>query len=141
MDILAGIAATVFVAILISSLFYYAFNARGPWGSFWTFFLVILLIIWAASLWLRPIGPLFWGIAWIPLFFVGLLFALLLASLPSAHNRREDKRGDMIDEEIPVDRAEANRRQDLNRTTATISGLLWAFMIILLLIILIGYMA
>lgn len=140
MDILAGIIATVFVAILISSLFYYAFNARGPWGSFWTFFLVILLVIWATSLWMRPIGPLFWGIAWIPLFFVGLLFALLLASLSSPHDRRGDKRSEMIDEEMPVDRAEVGRRQDLNRTAATVSGLFWAFMIILLLIILLGYM-
>lgn len=139
MEIIGGIIATVFVAILISSLFFYAFNARGPWGSFWTFFLVILLIIWAASLWLRPVGPMFWGIAWIPLVFAGLLFALLLASLPSSHNS-DERRRKMIDKEMPVDQAEVNRREDLNRTAATVTGLFWIFMIILLIVILVGYM-
>lgn len=135
-----GIFGTILVAILISALFYYAFNARGPWGSFWSFFLVILLIIWAASLWVRPIGPVYWGVAWIPLFLVGLVFALLLAAIPTSDTGKESRRGEMIDEEMPVDRAEVNRRQDLNRTAATVSGLFWLFMVILLLVIIIGYM-
>lgn len=140
MGIFGGILGTILVAILISALFYYAFNARGPWGSFWSFFLVLLLIIWAASLWVRPIGPMYWGVAWIPLFLVGLVFALLLAAIPTSDTGNEARRGEMIDEEMPVDRAEVNRRQDLNRTAATVSGLFWVFMVILLLIIIIGYM-
>lgn len=140
MGIFGGILGTILVAILISALFYYAFNARGPWGSFWSFFLVLLLIIWAASLWVRPIGPVYWGVAWLPLFFVGLVFALLLAAIPTSDTGNEARRGEMIDEEMPVDRAEVNRRQDLNRTAATVSGLFWVFMVILLLIIIIGYM-
>lgn len=140
MEIFGGLLGTILVAILISALFYYAFNARGPWGSFWSFFLVLLLIIWAASLWVRPIGPMYWGVAWIPLFLVGLVFALLLAAIPTSDTGNEARRGEMIDEEMPVDRAEVNRRQDLNRTAATVSGLFWVFMVILLLIIIIGYM-
>lgn len=140
MEMFGGILGTILVAILISALFYYAFNARGPWGSFWSFFLVLLLIIWAASLWVRPIGPVYWGVAWVPLFFVGLVFALLLAAIPTSDTGEETRRGEMIDEEMPVDRAEVRRREDLNRTAATVSGLFWVFMIILLLVIIIGYM-
>lgn len=142
MGIFGGILGTILVAILISALFYYAFNARGPWGSFWSFFLVLLLIIWAASLWVRPIGPVYWGIAWIPLFFVGLVFALLLAAIPTSDTRdilREDEIAE-AERERQVNPAEAKRSRDINRTAATVSGLFWVFMVILLLVIIIGYM-
>lgn len=142
MEIFGGILGTILVAILISALFYYAFNARGPWGSFWSFFLVLLLIIWAASLWVRPIGPVYWGVAWIPLFFVGLLFALLLAAIPTSDTRdiiREDEIAE-AERERQVNPTEAERRRDINRTAATVSGTFWILMVILLLVIIIGYM-
>lgn len=141
MEIFGGILGTILVAILISALFYYAFNARGPWGSFWSFFLVLLLIIWAASLWVRPIGPVYWGVAWIPLFFVGLLFALLLAAIPTSDTRdviREDEIAE-AERERQVNPTEAERRRDINRTAATISGTFWILMVVLLLVIIVGY--
>lgn len=141
MEIFGGILGTILVAILISALFYYAFNARGPWGSFWSFFLVLLLIIWAASLWVRPIGPVYWGVAWIPLFFVGLLFALLLAAIPTSDTRdviREDEIAE-AERERQVNPTEAERRRDINRTAATVSGTFWILMVVLLLVIIVGY--
>ena len=136
MEIFGGILAAILVAILISALFYYAFNARGPWGSFWTFFLVLLLIIWAANVWVRPIGPVFWGVAWIPLFFIGLLFALLLAAIPTYDSRDEE----VLRRERPANEPELDRREESELAAATAVGwIFWTFIIILFIAIIIGY--
>lgn len=74
------IIAIIVVALLITAVFSYGFRSRGPWGTFWTFFLVLLLGIWLVAIWIQPIGPVWYRIAWVDLLFVGLLFALLLAA-------------------------------------------------------------
>jgi len=81
------VLGAIIVAVVISSIFYFAVDARGPWGSFWTFFVIILLVVWAASLWIVPFGYIYWEIAWIPLFFIGLVIAFLLAALSSTPPR------------------------------------------------------
>lgn len=128
--------AAILIAVLLSALFYYAFNVRGPWGTFWTFFLVLLLTVWAASLWVDPVGPEFWGVAWIPLFFVGLLFALLLAAIPSDYGSTPTEREAGLPEPSPEEVAESRKA---NRTVAVVSGIFWLFMLILLIIIVAGY--
>ena len=136
MEIFGGVLAAILIAILLSALFYYAFNVRGPWGSFWTFFLVLLLTVWAASLWVDPVGPVFWGVAWIPLFFVGLLFALLLAAIPSDYGRTPTEREIGMREPSPEEVAESEK---VTRTAAVVSGIFWLFMLVLLIIIIAGY--
>lgn len=75
-----GIIGVILIALVIAAVFYYGFNSRGPWGSFWTFVIVIGFGVLIAALWARPVGPVWWGIAWFPLLIVGILFALLLAA-------------------------------------------------------------
>lgn len=151
MEVLGGVLGAILIAIFISAIFYFALNARGPWGSLWTFFLVLLLVVWAASLWVRPIGPVYWGIAWIPLFFVGILMALLLAAIPAYGTREaeiEDTGEDVIiveeksrvAENPQIDPAEAERRSEINRTAATVTGTFWVLLVILLIVIILGYM-
>lgn len=139
MEIFGGIIAAIFVAILISALFYYGFSARGPWGSFWTFFLALLLIVWAASLWVRPIGPVYWGIAWIPLIFIGIIFALLLAAVPPYDTRPYDGTRTDVREEIPADEAEIEHQREAAATAAAVGWIFWTFIIILLIAIFMGY--
>ena len=142
MELFGGVLGALLIAILLSVIFYYAFNIRGPWGSFWTFFLVLLLTVWAASLWVDPVGPVFWGIAWIPLFFVGLLFALLLAAIPTDYDRPPNKienrhaafRGRREPE--PDEIAES---KEATRTAAAVSGIFWIFLLILLIVVIAGY--
>lgn len=136
MEALGGVFGAIIIAIFISLIFYFALGARGPWGTFWTFFLVLLFVIWAASLWIAPIGPVYWGIAWIPLFFVGLVFALLLAAIPAS--REEDIEATRTD--VDLSQEEIERRRETNRTAATVSGFFWVFLVILLIAIIFGYM-
>jgi hypothetical protein len=88
MEFLFSIMYAVLVAFGISALFTFGLRVRGPWGSFWTFFIVLFLIVWAADVWITPIGPFWAGIYWFPPLAVGLLIALLLAaSTPTASNQ------------------------------------------------------
>ena len=113
--------------------------------------LVLLLIVWAASIWTRPIGPVYWGVAWIPLFFIGLIFALLLAAIPTydedartdiAEARRRDADVEVIEEEIVTDPAEIEARRDTDIAAAVAVGwIFWTFTIILFLAIIIGYVS
>lgn len=136
-DFVKGLFAVLLVTILISTLFFYAFNVKGPWNSFWTFFLVVLLCIWIANLWIQPIGPVYYGIGWITLISVGLLVALLLAAVPRAPHQQDHKIRKQ--EEARPDPESEKKYQDFNRTTATISGIFWVLMLIMLVVIILGY--
>lgn len=100
----------IVIALLIAGIFYYGFKSRGPWGSFWTFTLVIVFGVLIAAVWARPIGPIWWGIAWFPLFFFGLLFALLLAAATPTATRTEYRRAGYIDR-TDIDRTDTEMRQ------------------------------
>jgi hypothetical protein len=75
------ILITIFMAALVGAAFFYLFKFPGPWGSFWAFFLVLLLAGLAARGWVHPVGPVFFGLAWVPILFVIFLFALFLAAV------------------------------------------------------------
>lgn len=85
----------IFVLIIaggISLFFTYGFRNRGPWDNFWSFFLILFLALWAVSLWIEPIGPALYGVAWLPLVVAGLIIALLLAATtPPLTSRKPPK--------------------------------------------------
>ncbi|HSJ66658.1 MAG TPA: hypothetical protein VK921_03235 [Anditalea sp.] len=124
------ILGAVIVAVIISSIFYFAVDLRGPWGSFWTFFIIVLLSVWAASLWIVPFGYIYWEIAWIPLFFIGLVIAFLLAALTSTPPRwrRTAKGSDIV-----------NADNEPEQTFAAIGLMFWLFIGLMLVAIIVGY--
>ena len=65
------------VIVFILSL---AFGTKGPWGSFLWFFVVVALFAWVGGVWLRPYGPVWMGVGWLPIIFVGFLVAMLLTA-------------------------------------------------------------
>ncbi len=81
------IILTIIAAILIGILFYYVFKSTGPWGSLWTFMLILILAGLAAEAWITPVGPIYYDVAWLPTLFVILLFALLLAAASPSTKR------------------------------------------------------
>lgn len=84
---IAGLIATIIIAVLIGFFFYYVFRVSGPWGSLWTFLMVLILAGLAGSIWITPFGPQFYDVAWLPVFFVVLFVALLLsAATPSGRD-------------------------------------------------------
>lgn len=112
------IILTILLAVVVGVLFYYIFKSRGPWGTFWSFLLILILAGLAAEAWITPIGPVGWGVAWIPTIFVILLFALLLAAAAPPRPARR------VQEPVPETEEEA--------AAIALSGFFWIFMIFLL---------
>lgn len=79
---------TIVGAVVIGLIFAFALGVRGPWGSFWTFILVLVLAGLLAELWIPPVGPVYSGFAWFSTLFFILLFALVLAAASPPRRRR-----------------------------------------------------
>jgi hypothetical protein len=115
-----------FLALLLSLFLVYGFRNRGPWGSVWTFWLILFLGIWAAALWVYPTGPMLYGVSWIPLLFVGFFFAiLLLAAIPTRSSRQPG-----VDEEAYT---------QISSETRALSIFFWLLVLILVIAIILGY--
>ncbi|MFO7978558.1 MAG: hypothetical protein R6U64_07845 [Bacteroidales bacterium] len=84
------ILLVILAAFVIGSLFYYLLRLSGPWGSFWSFILILILAGLAAAAWISPVGPVYYDIAWFPVLFTILLFAILMAA--ATPSRRERSR-------------------------------------------------
>jgi hypothetical protein len=116
------ILLTIIVAVLIGILFYYVFRKAGPWGKFWTFILVLILAGLAAAAWIPPVGPVFWDIAWIPVVFVILLFALLMAAA-TPPERVERETTEVPPENLPV--------EERASVSVLLSAFFWIFIVFL----------
>ncbi|MFW5752337.1 MAG: hypothetical protein ACOCW8_03260 [bacterium] len=120
---LVGVLFAIVIALLVGALFYYVFRTAGPWGSFWTILLILLLAGLAAAIWVEPTGPQMYDVAWIPILFVILLFAILLAAATPARSTRN----------LPPE-TEAELQSDV----AAIGGFFWLLLIILAIAVIIG---
>jgi len=90
---------------------------------------ILLLGILVADLWLTPIGPVFWGISWVPILFFGFILALLLAAADSPSEKRR--------------RYEAKKSGDVTKvgqehTSLAFSAFFWVLLIFLAIAVLIG---
>jgi len=97
-------AALLFGAIIVFSLSR-TFSTKGPWGSLLTFLIVVVLFAWVGGVWLRPYGPVWLGVSWIPIVFIGFLTALLLttASPRDRWNRFSTKKKSAVIENRKAD--------------------------------------
>jgi hypothetical protein len=100
-DLFAAIAFGLIIVFLISS----AFSTKGPWGGLLSFFIVVALFAWVAGVWLRPYGPIWMGVSWLPIVFVGFLVAMLLTAVSprDRFNRFSKKRQSTEIEERKAD--------------------------------------
>lgn len=118
----------VSVALLITLFFEYILSIRGPWGSFWSFFAVILLGVVAADLWVTPIGPFYMDIYWIPPLISGLFIALILAAAtPPTTRRRRSK----------IEKA-TNQPPERYPEAVALGGLFWFLLLFMLMVVVVG---
>ncbi|MFW5871736.1 MAG: hypothetical protein ACOCUT_01380 [bacterium] len=127
--------AEFFIGILFAAIFTIIFatilKKSGPWGSPLIFFIVVLLASYAISRWMLPVGPVVWGIYWIPLFWIALIVSLLLAAVtpPSAGIEQEQSTGREIS---PAEKAAESSFIVLN-------AFFWIFLIVILLAIIMSF--
>lgn len=87
--------AVALIALLFSSLFFYGFRRSGPWSTFWSFLLVLFVGLAFATAWMRPVGPLWYDVAWVDMLVFGLFLALILAAASPTTPRPPRKTGEM----------------------------------------------
>lgn len=124
--LVAEFLVALIVGILLVSVVALLFGRRGPWatpgpgGGFLWFFLVVFLGAWAIGTWVSPVGPVAWGVAWVPFVFGALAIVLLLAALTPTR---------------PLTPAEAEAEA---RAEATVGVFFWAFVLVLVVAIVLG---
>jgi uncharacterized membrane protein len=124
---LVSLIYLLLLAIVISVVFSYGFRARGPWGTFWTFFAVVFLAIWAADVWVSPVGPYWRNVYWLPPLAVGVLIALLLAAATPSPKARE--------------RVETERHETPEESTRiALSAFFWIMLLFLIAAVIAGFM-
>ena len=84
-----GILLTILLALCVGSIFYYVFKSTGPWGTFWSFIIILILAGLAAEAWITPIGPVTWGVAWAPTLLAIIVISLLLAAASPPRDARK----------------------------------------------------
>lgn len=121
--LLLGIIYLISISFFITLFFTYLLKRRGPWGSFWSFFAIILLSVLVADAWVGPVGPMFFNhVYWVPPLTVGLLIALLLAATtPSPRTRSE----------LEFNRKEISENKDTSVALGTFFWFLFVIMLIL----------
>ena len=124
----SGLFAAALIALVLTITSVFFLGKRGPWGSIWTFFLVLFLTLWTVSIYVAPIGPVYWGVAWIPIAIAGLIVtALLIAAMPH---------GDRAYREREVDVAGARNEPD--RSMHGAGRFFWILVILFVAAIIIG---
>lgn len=119
------------VALLIALSFLSIYRKKTkPWSNFFLFFFLVFLISWAAGVWVTPFGGILLGVYWMPMFFTGFLFALLLVAIAPEGSTKE------IDQ--PVDQTRVEKSVKYSLTTG-IGSLLWIFMLFIIMAIVAHY--
>jgi len=122
------------VASVLSVLFLLVTRGEVRRTGFSWFFLIIFLGTWAGGVWVRPFGPLMWGISWLPFILSGLIFVLILAI--SAPRRTPRSRHETL---RMLERIE--REKELHQSTyITLSSFFWILLFVLTILIITRYL-
>jgi hypothetical protein len=80
-----GILGSLLLAFVVSILFL-PYRRNDPVAPLLFFFFILFMGGLAAQYWITPFGPVLWGVAWFPVLFVVLIFAMLFSITPSSRN-------------------------------------------------------
>ena len=135
---LVEIVAVLVLSLLLTSVFVFALRSKGPWGNGWSFFIVIVLSLWTASVWVPPAGPVWYGAAWIDLLITGLLVSFILSALtPSVHYSPTTEFGSEVDFQ-KMDEADHQRPRKKDKAIRTAGSIFWILLLFLCVLIIIG---
>ena len=121
----SGLVAALLISSFLTIIAVFLLRRKGPWGSAWTLFLVVFLALWAVSIYLAPVGPIYYGVAWAPLVIAGIILTLLLlVAMPGANDWRDES----MDAKQPAKHGKQ----------AKVSRLFWVVIILLAIAVMIG---
>lgn len=132
METLAIIFYLFLFAFLVTGLSALFFKSRGPWGSYWSTFLIIFFFVWITALWIKPIGPEYFGISWGPIVFVAILMSILLYAVTPPYYRHWSSK-------INKDDLKEKLIRDKPEPVFALGIIFWSVIVILLIAIALGY--
>lgn len=125
--------AVVLAALFFTTISLFVFHSRGPWGSYWSSFLLMFLGIWAAQVWIEPIGPVWAGVAWLPLLLAGVYLSVLLIPVgPAPQDQPEQQNETMQKQHIK------QRKEDW--TFRVLNASFWLMLLLFVLVVVLGYL-
>ena len=116
--VLLDVTFALVIAVVVAAIFTWGLGRPGPWGSFVLFVVLLFLATWAIGSWVEPIGPSFWGVAWVPWVLGALLVGLLVAAVPAGRQARPNSSS-------PEDKEAM--------AAVAVSGLFWVLILLLML--------
>ena len=119
-------------ALFFTSVIRVMFRSWGPWGSYWSSLVVMLLGLWAAQVWIEPMGLVYGGVAWLPLLLAGIYLSVLLIPLGATHQDSPGRQEEAFRE------AQAKQRRE-DRTFRLLDASFWWVLLVFALIIIVGY--
>lgn len=122
------------IAAFLSWLFYLATEGRKrrKVGLFWIF-LILFFSSWAGGIWIKPIGPAWWGIHWLSFLLAGSVVTLILIiAVPRRPPRGRHETLDMLES--------IEREREVEQAAYfTLNIFFWGLLILLFLAILFRY--
>ena len=128
-EVFVALMVTVFLSALLMPTFLKSEQRTRLICIFW----IIFLTTWAGGIWVRPFGPSFRGIHWLPFLFIGIIIVLILAV--SYPRRTPKSRWETLE---MLQRIESQKR--LNQLTyITLILLFWLLLFLLSMAIIVRY--
>jgi hypothetical protein len=130
MSVLFDLLFALGIGLILTAVFAGLFGRSGPWASIPVFFALIFLAAWAGGVWIAPMGPVIFGVYWVPFVVFGLIFALLLAAA-------------MVPErEIGAGEAAGEKRGRRRRRFGTVpfNGFFFGLLALLVVTVIVGYL-
>jgi len=87
-SVIFGVSVLV-VALLVGALGWRRYENGPAWDAAIFVFLVLYPALWVARMWIRPAGPVFLGVYWVPLVFCGLMVAFVIGATRPRRRRRK----------------------------------------------------
>lgn len=113
---------TVFIiALLVSALFSSPYRRNGSWVQLVVFFFILFLAGIAGGYWIVPVGPVMWGVSWLPLLSVIFVVAILFSAQPPHQHTM----------------ARSSEKTEMG-TLATVGIFTWILFVVLLIAVLAG---
>ncbi len=131
LDLIAAILIALIFSLILVGVFGWQRPGREGAGPALLFlFLLLLVVVWAGGVWLEPVGPIIWGIAWIPFIVIGFLATLMVLALIPPRKPRTRREA--------MQQAEAQTTVEAGVDVA-ISVFFWLLVLLLIVAIIIRY--
>lgn len=130
----AGVIAIILLSLMLTFIFVFGLKSKGPWGSAWSFFLIVILSLSTVSLWVPPAGPIWLGAAWIDLLITGLLVSFFMSAVtPLKYPKHSGAKNEIFSDSDLYHESEHSKIDDEsgNRDILKLGGVFWMLLVVL----------